>query len=136
VSDESSVDGCDSAGVHEGLLWRSLLDPAAWIPAFDFHVDGEARLLGRRAFRVGAVARRRDFLVQFPLALQDAAGAEAYELLVDRERGSILRADALTGGAVLWSAEFEELSFDEVLPAERFILEPSPHEEPRAPRVR
>lgn len=133
VSDVVAEDTFASMGVGEGLLWQSLLDPASWIPSFDFHLDGKAELLGRRALRVGAVARRRDFLVPFPLALQHTVGAEAYELLVDCERGAVLRAAALFDGAEFWAAEFEELCFDEDLPPERFVFEPSPGDEVRVP---
>ena len=103
-------------------LWRSLLDPAPWIPAFDFHVDGDAELIGRPALRVGAVARRCDGHVRFPAEL-NTAGADAYELLVDRERGVVLRVAALADGEELWVAELEELHFDEELRSDPFAVE-------------
>jgi len=63
------------------------------------------------------------------------AGADGYELSVDRERGVVLRVAAAVEGEEFWVSEFEELAFDEDFPADTFRFVPPPGEEVRAPAV-
>jgi hypothetical protein len=56
-------------------------------------------------------------------------------LLVDRERGVVLRVAALFEGEEFWVSEFEELVFDEAFPLETFVFEPPPGEEIRGPDI-
>ena len=118
-------------GVGGGELWTTLLDPSGMIPLLDFAVEGEAELLHRRALRVRATPRGRGdaFLFRTPLPV----GADAYELVVGRKRGTVLRAAALLCGEAFCVSEFEELVFDEDLPPETFVFEPPPGEAIRPP---
>ncbi len=69
----------------------------------------------------------------FVFRTQLAVGADEYRLLVERERGVVLRAAALLEGEEFWASEFEELVFDEELPRETFVFEPPPGVEIRGP---
>lgn len=64
-----------------------------------------------------------------------AVGADEYDLLVDMERGIVLRAAALLGGEEFFTISFEELVFDPELPPDIFVFEPPPGEEIRGPDI-
>jgi hypothetical protein len=135
MSNVDAGEEAESMSVAGSELWQPLLDPAGWIPTLDFEPASEVRLLGRRALRVRATGREPSdgdaslFPGQLPV------GADAYELVVDRERGVVLRAAALLEGEEFWVCELEELVFDEELPPETFVFEPPPGEEIRGPEI-
>lgn len=89
--------------------------PSLIIPFADFSVAGPVEGAGRPAIR--ALARPRalhaERLGLSPLPL----GADAHELLVDAERGILLRLESRIDGAPLSVAEILEVAFDEDPPA-------------------
>jgi hypothetical protein len=132
VTNEDTADEQpDTAAAYGDPLWRSLLDPADWIPALWFEPRGDTEAIGRAAVLVAATTREQSWPAQFPFALQQTEGADAYELVVDSERGVVLRVAALLEGEVFWASEFEELAFDEDLADGLFVFEPPPGVEVR-----
>ena len=131
TNDATADEQPDAAAAYGDVLWRSLLDPADWIPALWFEPRGDTEAIGRGAVLVSATARDQSWPAQFPFALQQSEGADGYELVVDRERGVVLRVAALLEGEVFWASEFEELAFDENLADGLFVFEPPPGVEVR-----
>jgi hypothetical protein len=117
--------------VGGGELFRPLLDPSGLPGVLEIErVDNEeGRLLVQ--------ARPRDDLDDYQrhMRLQGASGADALELVVDRERGVVLRMTAYLDGQELSVSELEEVVFDEVFPAETFVFVAPPGEEIRPPDV-
>lgn len=114
-------------------LWSPLLEPAVLIPVLDFELRGEADAIGRPALRVGARPRALQAGEPFFFRTQLPVGADEYELLVDTERGVVLRAAALLDGEEFSTSAIQELAFDPELPPEIFTFEPPPGEAIRAP---
>lgn len=114
-----------------GEAFRSLLDPSGLGGALEIdRVDvADDRLL--------VCARPRDDLEDFHrhTQLHLLSGADELELVVDRERGVVLRLAGYLDGQELSVAEFEELVFDEVFPEGTFVFVPPPGEEVRPPEV-
>lgn len=135
ISNVGAGEEAERMGVGGGELWAALLDPARWLPTLDFEPGAEVTRLGRRALRVRATPRRppADDPFSFPGALP--VGADAYELLVDRALGVVVRAAALIEDEEFWVADLEQLAFDEEFPPETFIFEPPPGEEIRGPDI-
>ena len=83
---------------HESQTTRpigdELLDPANFLPGFDLRITGATEAAGRPAIAVSATPRPRGagHVELFP------AGADDLSLVVDRERGVILRFEASTRG--------------------------------------
>lgn len=89
--------------------------------ALDLRVEGRTRKAGREAVRlVGAAVEEWDFGSE-PLWW----GADEYEVLVDVERGVILRCASRIGGEDFDALEVEEISYDEPLP-EGIFTAPEP----------
>jgi len=86
-----------------------LLDPAAFLPGFDFRVAGAAEAARRPVLAVTAVPRPRGAgpVDLFP------QGADALSLSVDRERGVVLRFEASAAGLPIRRLEVTEIAFDE-----------------------
>ena len=107
---------------HESQSMRpvgdELLDPAAFLPGFDFQIVGETEIAGRAAIAVDAIPRPRGAgpVDLFPY------GADALMLAVDRERGVILRFEAGAGGEPIRRLKVTEIVFDEPLPDELFTV--------------
>jgi hypothetical protein len=106
-------DASEAAG---SLFAPLLIDPAPLLPGLELDLLGEAQQAGRRAHRVRGLPTRVFWHDLFGLA----PGADEYMLLIDAERGILLRAAALLDG--------DEVAFDEDLPPERFVLELAPGE--------
>ena len=106
------------AGVGEEL--RALLDPALMIPFVDLEVFGPCRAAGRPAIRAAALPRAggRD---QLGMSLLPQ-GADEHEIVVDAERGVLLRLESRIEGAPLIVTELLELAFDEDFPADTFTF--------------
>jgi outer membrane lipoprotein-sorting protein len=114
-----------------GEYFRPLLDPSGLPGALEIDsvdIDGP-RLLVR--------ARPRDDLDGFQrqMPLHGLAGADELELVVDRERGVVLRATACLDGQELSVTELEEIVFDEVFPEATFVFVPPPGEDVRPPEA-
>jgi hypothetical protein len=89
------------------------------------HVAGSAEELGRQADVVqGTVRDPQPDPGLWP-------GADLYTLLVEKQYGILLRAEALLAGEVYAGTAFTELVLDGSIPEERFVLQV-----PRGARVR
>ncbi len=117
-------DASEAAG---SLFAPLLIDPAPLLPGLEFEVLGETQQARRRAHRVRGLPNRVFWHDPFGLA----PGADEYMLLIDAERGILLRAAALLDGDEFAVSEIDEVAFDEDLPPERFVLELAPGERVR-----
>ncbi|HXF74097.1 MAG TPA: hypothetical protein VNO79_16005 [Actinomycetota bacterium] len=103
----------------------ALIDPAGILPAVDLELAGRSSFLGRPT--VNVVAR--------PVRVDDeheegddpavgthglGVGADEYRLVVDAERGVLLRSEAVLEGEPFRLLEVEEVAFDEDLPEGTF----------------
>lgn len=110
------------------IFTRLLLDPAPLVPELTLEVLGEIRHAGRHAHHVRGVPRQR---VSWHDLYGLAPGADEYMLLIDAERGTVLRASALLDDKEFAFSNVEEVAFDEELSSERFVLELAPGERVR-----
>jgi outer membrane lipoprotein-sorting protein len=111
--------------VQEGDGWeqafggtRTLLDPAPVIAAVELDVRGRAQLAGRDAVIVHGVQRsphRHEASLPW--------GATDHELLVDAERGVLLRLASSLDGAVFSALDVTSIAFDETLDESVFRYE-------------
>jgi outer membrane lipoprotein-sorting protein len=110
------------------IFTRLLLDPAPLVPELALDVLGKVQHAGRLAHHMRGVPKH-------PVSWDDlyglAPGADEYALLIDAERGMLLRAGALLDGKEFAVSNIDEVSFDEELPPERFVLELAPGERVR-----
>jgi len=109
-----------------------LTEPRRLVYALELDPHEETTFAGRPAVRVSATPMRAnaaDVLEQLSLddaVLELGAGADRYDLLVDSERGVILRSEALLDEAPFLVVEIQEIGFDESFADETFHLEPPP----------
>ena len=107
---------------QRATIWgvEHLLEPARLLPALRLEPVGETTWAGRTAIRArSASLNREDELAYERLT----PGADAHELLVDAERGTVLRLASLLGGEEIVTLDVEEIAFDEE-PAGWFVFEP------------
>ena len=98
-------------GPGKVLVW-----PAAIADLLDFELLGTVAVLSRPAY----LLRGRPF-TRGAFDLHSLGhGADKYELVVDAERGFLLRAEASFGGELFRALEMTELAVDAVIPAEVF----------------
>jgi len=105
------------SGIGEAAL--ALLDPAHVLGILRLEPAGEIVVAERPAILVRGAPRDRDGFYPHRLGF----GAEAYELVIDRERGVLLRTTALLDGEPMSSTEVLELAFDEEFPPGTFVFE-------------
>lgn len=115
-------------GLAQDSFWTTyLFDPdgiaGLSLDRLDLRVEGETRKAGREAIRlVGVPVEEWD---HFPEPLW--WGAEEYEVLVDAERGVLLRCASRLNGKDFDALEVEEIHFDERFPEDVFTApEPLP----------
>jgi hypothetical protein len=119
---EHDLDDEDDVGWQHGML----IAPLALAPALEFEVGVPTTAAGRDGIRVRSLPRPAgDDPHLFGLG---AAGADEYELVVDLERGILLRTEARLEGAPFAILEFTEVAFDESLPPELFVFTTEPGE--------
>jgi hypothetical protein len=103
----------------------ALIEPAPILPAVDLQVTSRSSFLGRTVLEV--VARpsvldeddeEADYLRGATHGL--GSGADEYRLLIDAERGVLLRAEAVIGGAPFRILEMNAVAFDEDFPEDTF----------------
>lgn len=102
-----------------GQTVEQLLDPAHLISSFDFELIGPTEHAGRQALRAIATPRP-----ELPPWFSAPEPTHPRDLVVDRERGPLLRDAALVDGEEYWLAEVLEIAFDESFPRETFVLVP------------
>jgi outer membrane lipoprotein-sorting protein len=112
----------DDRGVHHIGAGLEMLDPARFLSGFDLEPAGAGTVAGRAARRVHV--RARDPKRHEPSGLE--LGIEEAELLLDAERGLILRQAELFEGEEAFVREVEEIVYDVPLPAETFVFELPP----------
>jgi hypothetical protein len=114
-------------GSHGTGPGAALLETAGILPALSFEITGGAEAAGRSAFAVRAtpIPSKRDLHGLSGLH-GIGSGADEYRLLVDAERGVLLRAGALLGGEPFRLLKVNQIGFDEELPTETFVLELPP----------
>jgi hypothetical protein len=105
----------DGVRHHGGL---DLLDPAAFLAGHDLEVAGEGAVAGRPATRVRVQSTD---LARSPFGLQP--GVETAELLLDSERGLILRLAELVDGEEALVREVEQIDYDQPPPEGTFGFE-------------
>ena len=94
-----------------------LLRPAAVLSSVELDVLGRTEVLSRQAYRVRAVpVTAHDFLLD-----RSDTGADEHELLVDAERGFLLRAEARLNGEPFRVLEMTDLAVDVDIPAATFM---------------
>jgi outer membrane lipoprotein-sorting protein len=97
-----------------------LLEPAPLLSGLEFVVGGKTNFSGRDAIVVTATPRRAEWHDLYGLA----PGADRYELVVDGERGVLLRAAALFHGKEFALSEILSVAFDEPLDPTVFVFTP------------
>jgi outer membrane lipoprotein-sorting protein len=103
-----------------GDALEELLHPMALLAGCELDLAGEAEQAGRPALRLRARPRPAPrWLVRDLLGF-----ADEHEVLVDRERGLLLRRALLLDGEELSVTEVQEIAFDETFPPETFVFVP------------
>jgi outer membrane lipoprotein-sorting protein len=119
----------DRRGVRYIGAGVEMLDPAPFLNGFDLEPAGDATVAGREARRVRVRTRDPKRHTRGGLEL----GIEQAELLLDQERGLILRQAELFEGGEAFVREVEEIAFDVPLPPETFVFELPPDVSPANP---
>lgn len=94
-------------GSTTSRLEERLLDPAPLLGSFRVEPGEETTCLGRAAISVRAIPRPGQWSNDFVRAVDEL------ELVVDRERGVLLRIAELAAGDEIARSEIVELAFDE-----------------------
>jgi hypothetical protein len=108
-------------------LYSNLLDPLALVPFVHLEPDGEETVAGRDGVCLRALPRQLDRLAS---TLSWLSNADEGELVVDRERGILLRMTTALESDPVQVAEMTELELDLPLDAELFIPSPPAEVEP------
>ncbi|CAN5246618.1 hypothetical protein BH20ACT24_BH20ACT24_04360 [soil metagenome] len=103
---------------------EALIAPARILSCANLFVRGRTTVLGRAAFAVRAVPVASDEDDEGPLALHGIGSGDDYELIVDAERGILLRSEARLRDRPVRVLEMRDVSFDEDLPEATFELAP------------
>jgi outer membrane lipoprotein-sorting protein len=113
---------------HSAALDDDLLDPRPVMVALDLEVLGRRDHVGRRALEARGIPRddRHDHGLAVP------PGADEVLLLVEAERGVLLRKEARFDGEPFQIRDVIEIAFDEEPPVGTFAFEPPPGEEIRS----
>jgi hypothetical protein len=105
---------------HGSQLPPAMLDPAHLLATCDFEIAGNVSHIGRSAIRVLSRPCPRDGFL--PETYRPPHEAWLQELLVDAERGVLLRATSVLDGEPFSIAEFISIAFDEAIDDERFVF--------------
>jgi hypothetical protein len=111
---------------HGSQIDGAMLDPARLVPSCDFQVLGRTLHAGRAAIRVKSQPRTRAAFISESGAFM---GDWPQELLVDAERGVLLRLVSLIDDEPFVITEFFDIAFDEELEDDLFVFVPPPGEE-------
>jgi outer membrane lipoprotein-sorting protein len=125
ISNENNPDH----GSSVGELYRRLLDPSRIIGGVRFDILGRTSAAGRDGIRVLAIPRATDNPYRDLPDLEGAA--DEHELVVDAERGVLLRVASRFRGENFHVQDVLDIAFDEQFPDELFVFEP-----PEGERVR
>ena len=122
----AQTNGEDLSHGHGGMLERAMLDPAQLLATSELEVVGRAVHAGRPVIRVFARPSPRDVFLDDPGGMIDCSPRE---LLVDAERGVLLRSASLLDGEPFATCEFLSVVFDQEIASERFVFVPPAGEE-------
>jgi hypothetical protein len=123
--------GGDPTYSHGASIDRTVLDPAHLLSACTFEILGRTTHAGRDAIRVRSSPSPRD-----PVLPEGGyPGFWPQELLVDAERGVLLRSTSLFEGEPFSITEFVDVAFDEEMPDDLFVFVPPQGEEVRDARA-
>ncbi len=114
------------SGIGEEL--RRFLDPTRLMGALDFELLGRITLAGRPAIRIRALARDAGAGPEWEPMIDLPLGADVYEIVLDEERGVLLKLAAQVDGQEFNVIEVAEIGFDEEFPPETFVFEAPPGE--------
>ena len=117
-SPESGPIERESPGVRPTVA--ALVDPAVLIPSLELSRAGETSLADRHALVVEARPR----LPAVPPADLVPLGCDGVCLLVDDERGVVLRLEAQLHGEPVHVVEVKEVAFDDPIADDLFVFEP------------
>jgi outer membrane lipoprotein-sorting protein len=110
------------SGVGPGI---ALVRPSLLLPAVDLEIRGRTTRLGRLALEVLARPASTDDDDEDSGVLHGiGTGADEYKLLVDAERGVLLRTEARFRGRPFLVLAIDDAAFDERLPPDTFTLVP------------
>jgi hypothetical protein len=104
---------------------EQMLDPSALSAAFELVPGAGREVAGREGIAVRAIPRDVDHHLPFFWQL---LGADEIELVVDRERGVVLRTESRLAGEPYQVREIVEIAFDDEFPDELFRIELPPGE--------
>ncbi len=110
----------------------ALLDPALLLGSLDFEIIGERTGAGRGGIVVRATLRELEDPHRQGHYLPE--GADDFELLVDVERGILLRLEARLDAGPFMIIELIEVYFDETFRDEVFVFQAPPGEQVRSHR--
>ncbi len=113
------------SGVQQGPF-PQLLRPELLLSALHLELVGSGLQAGRRAIALRGVPRGLDDHAVMLAHL--AIGADAHDLMVDAERGVLLRVASEIDGEPFAIAEVEEIAFDEAFGPRTFTLDLPPGE--------
>lgn len=118
-------------GFGSGEQYRTLLDPSGLPAVLELgEIEADGGVLRVRARPRDDLDRMHgSFFVHLP------HGADAFEIVVDRERGVVLRLTAYLDGEELDVTELAEVAFDEDFPSGTFVFVPPSGEEVQSPEV-
>jgi len=119
-------------GGAQGPPFPQLLQPQLLLAALRLELVGSGLQAGRRAIALRGVPRRGDDHASILAHL--ALGADAHDLMVDAERGVLLRVASDLDGEPFAIAEVEEIAFDEAFGPRTFTLDLPPGEAFQPPR--
>jgi outer membrane lipoprotein-sorting protein len=109
--------------VEDVLNEVPLLDPAFLLASHELEPGADVQYLGREALQMRAVPRQGKEAARDPFFW---GGADDYELLVDKERGVLLRYAARLRGQDIAVAAVERVVFDAPILDDVFVFTPPP----------
>ncbi len=117
VTNEGRDDVETGIGPGVTLVW-----PAVILPSMELEIRGRTMRLGRKAYSVLAhPASSAEDANDEAVLSGIGAGAEEYELLVDAERGVLLRSEARLHGLPFLVLEMDDVAFDEYYDAVTYM---------------
>jgi len=112
------------ASIEHLVNEQPFLDPSFLLSTHILQVEGSTTHAGREAIRVKAIPRKsKETLAPESFWIE----ADEYELLVDKERGILLRYSAKLDGHEYAVAAAESVVFDEPIPESVFSFTPTPN---------